>query len=64
MVGFGLLCALLEFGQQLDGALDLSPDGGAVGRRRFHLLQRSLRDGRDLVQFPVERLGLRLRFSE
>jgi hypothetical protein len=64
MVGFGLLDALLEFGQQVDGALDLSPHGGTVRRRRFQMLQRPLRDDRNVVQFPVERLRLRLRFSE
>ena len=64
MVGFGLRDALLEFGQQFDGALDLSPYGGAVRRRRFQLLQRSLRDGRNVGQLPVERLRLRLRLGE
>jgi hypothetical protein len=64
MVGFGLLDALLEFGQQVDGALGLSPHGGTVRRRRFQMLQRPLRDGRDPGQFPVECLGLRLRLGE
>jgi hypothetical protein len=64
MVGFGLLDALLEFGQQFDGALDLPPHGGAVRRRRFQMLQRSLRERRDLGQFLVERLRLRLRLGE
>jgi len=64
MVGFGLLNAMLEFGQQLDGALDLPPHGGAVRRRRFQMLQRPLRERRDLGQCPVERLRVRLRLGE
>jgi len=65
MVGFGLLDALLKFGQQLDGALDLSLRGGAVRRWRFQMLQRSLRDRRDLAQLLVERARLQLlRFAE
>jgi hypothetical protein len=65
MVGFRLLDALLEFGQQFDGALNLPLNGGAVRRRRFQMLQRSLRDRRDLAQLLVERARLLLlRFAE
>jgi hypothetical protein len=65
MVGFGLLDALLEFGQQLDGASDLPLRAGAVQRWRFQMLQRSLRDRRDLAQLLVERARLLLlRFGE
>jgi hypothetical protein len=64
MVGFGLLDALLEFGQQLDGALDLTLQRRAVRRRRFQILQRPLRERRDPGQLPVERLRLRLRLGE
>jgi len=65
MVRFGLLDALLEFSQQFDGALDLALQAGAVRRRRFQMLQRSLRDRRDLAQLLVERARLpRLRFAE
>jgi hypothetical protein len=65
MVRFGLLDALLEFGQQFDGALDLPLHGGAVQWRRFQMLQSSLRDRRDLAQLLVERARLPLlRFAE
>jgi hypothetical protein len=64
MVGFGLLNAMLDFGQQFEDVLDLAPRAGVVGRCRFQMLQRSLRNGRDPGQFPVERLRLRLRLGE
>jgi hypothetical protein len=64
MVGFGLLDAMLEFGQQFDDALDLAPRAGVVRRWRFQMLQRPLRERRDLGQFPVEHLRLRLRLGE
>jgi hypothetical protein len=64
MVGLRLLDSLLEFGQQLDGALDLALHARAVRRRRSQMLQRPSRDGGDLVQFLVERVGLLLRFAE
>jgi hypothetical protein len=45
--------------------LDLALHGGAVRRWRFQLLQRSLRDRRDLAQLLVERARLLLlRFAE
>jgi hypothetical protein len=64
MVGFWLLDAVLEFAQQLDGALDLAPRARLVRRRGLQLLQRSPRDGGDPVQFLVERVRLLLRFAE